>query len=95
MDDQRPEIIIARIERDLRALRAAIGVKSPCDLPVPNYDDLISVEAAAEIARCRQDTVRSWAREHPAEAGGFGYMIGARWWIARAPFIDYLRRRQK
>lgn len=61
--------------------------------PQPWPGDLIDVGAAAQRARRAKDTVRSWARNHPAGTpGGFGVKIGARWWISASPFHDFLKR---
>ncbi len=85
--------IIARLKRDLALLDATVaGNEARQDLAIPS--DLIEVDAAAEIAGLRPDTIRLWARKHPFTAeGGFGLKFGGRIKVSRRRFVEYLRKK--
>lgn len=84
--------------QDIARLRALVGASQPepirsiMNLP----ENLIEVEAAAEIAKVRCDTVRSWCRvnrfnEHH---GGFAVKIAGRWWVSPEPFRAFIREKK-
>lgn len=88
--------LIEDMERSLARLKLMVGVETTKahDQAWPPRD-LLSVSAAARIARRTEDAVRKWSRQNPYEKGGFGYKLAGRWWIVPEPFRAFLRKEKQ
>ncbi len=78
--------LIARIEADLSALKAALAVDQARedDLPQPSTEELIDTWTASQRFNQPVDSVRWAAREK-----GIGVKVGSRWMISLAKARDY------